>query len=278
MKQSTSLFNRSFMLIVVSSVVVLAVGLYAVPSEAKKTVAKNSLSKKYAAASWYGKEYHGRRTSSGVVYDMNSAQAAHKTLPFGTNLRVTNLRNGKSTKVKITDRGPFTKSRDIDLSYKSAKDIGIVSSGVAKVKIDYILKDGTKTQYVDISDLKTLPDRLDKIAFLDYKNAAIMKRMLPGSQRAFIKKSNVGGRPVYIVSTQNSVNSPNDKRLKDKEVLLTALKSKVEQTKTANKVALMLAYNVTPVKQIAGHSVPSTFIKSSDYFAGSARFHVRFRS
>ncbi|MEO5361052.1 MAG: septal ring lytic transglycosylase RlpA family protein [Nitrospirota bacterium] len=278
MKQSTSLFNRSFMLIVVSSVVVLAVGLYAVPSEAKKTVAKKSVSKKYAAASWYGKEYHGRRTSSGVIYDMNSAQAAHKTLPFGTNLRVTNLRNGKSTKVKITDRGPFTKSRDVDLSYKSAKDIGIVNSGVAKVKIDYILKDGTKTQYIDISDMKTLPDRLDKIAFLDYKNAAIMKRMLPGSQRAFIKKSNVDGRPVYIVSTQNSVNSPNDKRLKDKEVLLTALKSKVEQTKTANKVALMLAYNVTPVRQIAGHSVPSNFIKSSDYIAGSARFPVRFRS
>ncbi|MBF0567962.1 MAG: septal ring lytic transglycosylase RlpA family protein [Nitrospirae bacterium] len=260
--------------LVVSLVVILVVGLIAAPSEAKK----------YAAASWYGKEYHGRRTSSGVIYDMNSSQGAHKTLPFGTNLRVTNPKNGKSTNVRITDRGPFVKSRDIDLSYKCAKEIGIVNSGVSNVKIDYILKDGPKTKYVDITDMKTLPDRLSKTAFLDYKNASVMKHMLRGPQakHTYIAKSIVGGRPVYVVSSnkgkatrtlaRNSYDRPGNHGLQYRTIILSALRSKIDRSKAVNMVALMSTYDNTPVRPFIGPGISSAFmpheyIASSDYIS-----------
>lgn len=86
-------------------------------------------------ASWYGKEFHGRKTSSGEPYNMYAITAAHKTLPLGTYVRVHNLDNNKSVNVKINDRGPFVRGRLIDLSYGSAKKIGIVDSGTALVAI-----------------------------------------------------------------------------------------------------------------------------------------------
>jgi len=86
-------------------------------------------------ASWYGKDFHGRRTSNGEVYDMYAGTAAHKTLPMGTMLLVKNLKNGKTTVVRINDRGPFVKSRIIDLSYTAAKSVGIIGNGTAGVTI-----------------------------------------------------------------------------------------------------------------------------------------------
>ncbi len=86
-------------------------------------------------ASWYGNPFHGRTTSNGETYDMHKHTAAHKTLPFGTHVRVHNLSNGRSTVVRINDRGPFVKGRIIDLSLASAKMIGLVGPGVAPVRI-----------------------------------------------------------------------------------------------------------------------------------------------
>jgi len=86
-------------------------------------------------ASWYGKKFHGRKTSNGQVYDMYAETAAHKTLPMGTMLLVKNLENGRNTVVRINDRGPFVKGRIIDLSYASAKKIGLVQNGTAKITI-----------------------------------------------------------------------------------------------------------------------------------------------
>lgn len=86
-------------------------------------------------ASWYGKEFHGRRTASGDIYDMYKYTAAHGTLPFGTLVRVTNLGNGRSVVVKINDRGPFIRKRIIDLSYAAAKKIGMIEQGVVQVEI-----------------------------------------------------------------------------------------------------------------------------------------------
>lgn len=86
-------------------------------------------------ASWYGRDFHGRRTSNGEVYDMYSMTAAHKTLPMNTMLLVKNTHNGKSTVVRVNDRGPFVKGRIIDLSYTAAKKLEITSSGVGEVKI-----------------------------------------------------------------------------------------------------------------------------------------------
>ena len=86
-------------------------------------------------ASWYGEKFHGRRTSSGEIFDMHRESAAHKTLPFDTYVKVLNLSNNKQIVVRINDRGPFMKGRIIDLSYAAAKKIGLVGPGVAHVKI-----------------------------------------------------------------------------------------------------------------------------------------------
>ena len=86
-------------------------------------------------ASWYGKKFHGRRTANGEIYDMYGISAAHKTLPFGTWVRVHNLANGRRLDVRINDRGPFIQGRIIDLSYGAAKKIGLVGPGTAPVKI-----------------------------------------------------------------------------------------------------------------------------------------------
>ena len=86
-------------------------------------------------ASWYGKKFHGRKTSNGEVYDMYGISAAHKTLPFGTVVRVHNLRNGRELDVRINDRGPFVKGRIIDLSYGAANRLGVVGPGTAPVEV-----------------------------------------------------------------------------------------------------------------------------------------------
>ena len=86
-------------------------------------------------ASWYGRPYHGRRTSNGEVYDMNKLTAAHLSLPFNTWVRVTNLDNKKSVEVRINDRGPFIKRRIIDLSREGAKRIGMIGPGTSRVRV-----------------------------------------------------------------------------------------------------------------------------------------------
>lgn len=89
-------------------------------------------------ASWYGADFHGRRTSSGEVYDMYARTSAHKLLPLGTTVRITNLENGHSATARINDRGPFVDGRIIDLSYTLACDLGIAEKGTARVQVDAI--------------------------------------------------------------------------------------------------------------------------------------------
>ena len=86
-------------------------------------------------ASWYGKKYHGRPTASGERFNMNKVSAAHRTLPLGSVVKVTNLDNGRVLKVRINDRGPFVDGRIIDLSYKAAKKLDMVKTGVVPVKL-----------------------------------------------------------------------------------------------------------------------------------------------
>ena len=95
----------------------------------------------YVTASWYGEKFHGRPTSSGERYDMYGLTAAHKTMKFGTKLRITNPDNNKSVEVTVNDRGPFITGRDLDLSYGAAKEIGLVEKGVGRVKIEYLGRD-----------------------------------------------------------------------------------------------------------------------------------------
>jgi peptidoglycan lytic transglycosylase len=87
-------------------------------------------------ASWYGSDFHGKLTSNGETYDMYALTAAHKTLPMGVHVRVTNKSNGRQLVVRINDRGPFVAGRIIDLSYTAAKRLGVVGPGTAPVRIE----------------------------------------------------------------------------------------------------------------------------------------------
>jgi rare lipoprotein A len=89
-------------------------------------------------ASWYGRPHHGRRTSSGEIYDMNKLTAAHRTLPLGTRVLVTNVDNGRTIEVRINDRGPFRRDRVLDLSYAAARQLGAVGEGVIPVTLKIV--------------------------------------------------------------------------------------------------------------------------------------------
>lgn len=87
-------------------------------------------------ASYYGTRHHGRKTASGEPFNMHALTAAHRTLPFGSRVRVTNLHNQKSVVVRINDRGPYAKGRIIDLSEQAARELNMIHAGVARVKVE----------------------------------------------------------------------------------------------------------------------------------------------
>jgi rare lipoprotein A len=89
-------------------------------------------------ASWYGYPFNGRKAADGETYDMNQPVAAHRTLPFGSVVRVTNLKNGRQTEVRIIDRGPFVGGRIIDLSFAAAREIDMVGTGTASVRLELV--------------------------------------------------------------------------------------------------------------------------------------------
>ena len=94
-------------------------------------------------ASWYGHPHHGRMTSSGEIYDMNKLTAAHRTLPLGARVLVTNLDNGRAVEVRINDRGPFRRARVLDLSYEAAKRLGAIGGGVIPVTLKILSSSGS---------------------------------------------------------------------------------------------------------------------------------------
>src|SRR5215831_6037536 len=89
-------------------------------------------------ASWYGPGFHGNRTANGEIYDQYELTAAHRSLPLGTRVTVTNLSNGRAVEVRINDRGPYVGGRAIDLSYAAARTIGMIGPGTARVRIDIL--------------------------------------------------------------------------------------------------------------------------------------------
>lgn len=110
--------------------------------ERLSAVASNTVSKfsQTGVASWYGRQFHGKKTASGEIFDQNALTAAHRSLPMNCYIKVTNKSNGKSVVVKVNDRGPFTGNRVVDLSYAAAKQIGIVNSGTGNVVIERVAK------------------------------------------------------------------------------------------------------------------------------------------
>ncbi len=119
--------------------------------------------KKRGTASWYGKKFHGQRTSIGEIYNMYAMTAAHPTLPIPSYARVTNLANGKSVIVRVNDRGPFLHQRIIDLSYAAAYKLGYVNRGSAEVEVESLSADGRsradviETPSVQVSPIAAAP-------------------------------------------------------------------------------------------------------------------------
>jgi rare lipoprotein A len=90
-------------------------------------------------ASWYGRQWQGRLTASGARYNRHQPTAAHRTAPLGTQAVVTNLANGRVVRVRITDRGPHTRQRILDLSYEAARRLDIIRTGAARVKVEFLV-------------------------------------------------------------------------------------------------------------------------------------------
>lgn len=120
--------------------ILLTVIIFLFIGVSQPTFAQSNDKTQVGAASWYGSKYHGRKTSSGERYNKNEMTAAHKTLPFGTMVKVTNPANDKSVILRINDRGPFVGKRIIDVSEAAARKLGMHSEGVAKVKVEVLDK------------------------------------------------------------------------------------------------------------------------------------------
>lgn len=136
-------------------------------------------------ASWYGPPYHNRRASNGEIYNMNALTAAHRTVPLGSICRVTNVKTGSSTLVRITDRGPFIKGRIVDLSLAAAKKIGVWKAGVARVKLEVLtspasLQEGGRwaVQIGGFDDSKVAGDLADHLT-RRYHTAQVLKFASP---------------------------------------------------------------------------------------------------
>jgi rare lipoprotein A len=115
----------------------LALAAAAAPAHARDA-RRGKVAPKITRASWYGRSFQGKRTAGGGVFNPHRLTAAHRTIHLGSKVKVTELRTGRSVVVKITDRGPFSPGRGIDLSYAAARQLGIVRRGVARVRVEVL--------------------------------------------------------------------------------------------------------------------------------------------
>jgi rare lipoprotein A len=148
-------------------------------------------------ASWYGHPYHGRRAANGEIYDMEKMTAAHRTLPFGTWVRVRNLENNKTVDVRITDRGPFVGRRIVDLSHAAAVSIAMIGPGTAKVKLTVIAAGDAKAEGAGAVESPVASSPLFAVqvgTFTDRRNAERVQAFMQQYGGAKIVKRD--GRPV----------------------------------------------------------------------------------
>ncbi|HIJ56978.1 MAG TPA: septal ring lytic transglycosylase RlpA family protein [Deltaproteobacteria bacterium] len=178
-------------------------------------------------ASWYGKDFHGKKTSNGEVYDMNAMTAAHKTLPLGTHVRVRHLENNREIEVRINDRGPFVRGRVIDLTYTGANKLGIVGPGTAPVEVVALgasVWDGaSKRKYVPLDYYKgTFTIQVG--AFGNRENAERLKLKLGENYKDIqISTYNKGSEVLYRVRV-GKFNNLNDAEKNETLLLNSGLK------------------------------------------------------
>lgn len=168
-------------------------------------------------ASWYGHPYHGRRAANGEVYDMEDFTAAHRTLPFGTWVRVLNLTNSKTVEVRINDRGPFVDGRIIDLSLAAARAIDMVGPGIVKVRIEVIERPASATDFYavqvgafrELSNARSLRAALEmkygRVEFVERSGDPPMWRVLVGDRLTSLEAASLAERiraefgPAFVV-------------------------------------------------------------------------------
>lgn len=149
-------------------------------------------------ASWYGKKFHGRRTSSGETYDMYAMTAAHKTLPLPTYVEVTNLKNNRKVIVRVNDRGPFVDDRIIDLSYTAAKELNLIGPGTGPVLVEAVTPWVSTSTSLSKADYNYL---ISTGVFSSRDNADKLTNKLKNSgfKKAHIRSKNVYGSTMYQV-------------------------------------------------------------------------------
>ncbi len=169
-------------------------------------------------ASWYGEDFHAKRTANGEKYDMNTLTAAHRTLPLPSIVRVTNLENGRSLVLRVNDRGPYAKERIIDISKRGAQLLGYQTKGITKVRVEVLAKEskalkaallGQKVPaYADIPAMKTSSSSQNSTNTAFYVQAGSFSqqdladnlcRRLSGFGRSRVSRANVGGAMFYRV-------------------------------------------------------------------------------
>lgn len=154
-------------------------------------------------ASWYGPDFHGKKTANGEAYDMNADTAAHKTLPMNTIVRVTNLNNSKSVVVRINDRGPFVDGRIIDLSFAAGKSVGLDKSGTAPVKLVVLGFDGKVVKDSAKGEGKFVSGVAVQIGAFRNKSGAetfaAKYASVNGLYKAVVKTYELQGSPIYRV-------------------------------------------------------------------------------
>ena len=151
-------------------------------------------------ASWYGADFHGQPTASGETYDMHAMTAAHRTLPFGTVVRVVNLDNDAETRVTVNDRGPFVRGRIIDLSRAAAKKLGMAEAGVAKVRVEPLGRDTSYIRSVRVSEGGAGRYTVQLGSFAQEENATRLKKALGWKYSGvYMTKAEVSGKTRYRV-------------------------------------------------------------------------------
>lgn len=185
-------------------------------------------------ASWYGPGFHGRRTANGEVFDKEAMTAAHRTLPFGTLVRVRNLDNGREAVLRINDRGPFARGRILDVSEAGARALGMVEAGTARVRIEIVRKEGTVASGTPAAGTSPIPAgpgpassvRIQVASYRDAVNAGrtaerlrlsgmnpsletegaftrvVLAGILPGEKDALVKRLAELGYPGVLVRTE----------------------------------------------------------------------------
>lgn len=154
-------------------------------------------------ASWYGPNFHGKKTANGETYNMNEITAAHRTLAFNSLVRVTNTANGKSVDVRINDRGPYAKERIIDVSKKAAEELGMIQSGTATIRLELI-----EGKAPDMNTFCSLCESfaIQIAAYNNLFDANIEKNKIKG---AYIKEASVDRKKLYRVLYGNFDNKKN---------------------------------------------------------------------